>query len=379
MEWKDNFTKNNIYFETSQGILYNGNSKDILKSLPDNCIDTVITSPPYWLLRDYEIERQIGLESTFMEYINNLCDIFDEVKRILKANGTLFINIGDKYLGSTITNENIENKKGKIFKNSKQSFTLTKRKWKYCHNCGTRFQALSNQYFCSPKCSGVDNTPRKYKGLLQNTCLLQIPNRFAIEMCNRGWILRNEIIWKKDNAMPQSVENRFTVDFEKIFFFVKNKKYYFNQQFEECKLESIKRIDRGVNINKWTLGAGGQTPHGFSQPRLNKKKQILNKEYNNDKPDWVKQGRNKRCVWTINTKTFKEAHFATFPPKIPENCIKAGCSKNGIVLDPFMGSGTTALVSEKLNRKWVGIELNKKYCRMIKKRINEYNKQIKFF
>jgi len=361
--------------------IYNIDTLEGLKLIPNDKIDCVITSPPYWLMRDYGIKGQIGLEITFQEYINKLCNIFDEVKRVLKPYGTLFVNIGDKYNGTMIRNTDINNKKtkGKTFKNSKQTFTLTKRKEKYCHNCGIKFMALPNQYFCSPKCSGVDNTPRKQKGLLPNQCLLQLPNRFAIEMCNRGWILRNEIIWEKGNSTPQSVKKRFTVNFEKIFFFVKNNNYYFKQQFEPCKAESIKRLNRGINVNKWTEGATGQTPHSFSQPRLNKKKQILNKNYIPNKPDWVEKGRNKRCIWNINTKPFKKAHFATFPLELPEICIKAGCKENGIVLDPFMGAGTTAVASLKYNRNYIGFELNKEYCEIAKDRIKEYNKQIKLF
>ena len=182
-------------------------------------------------------------------------------------------------------------------------------------------------------------------------------------MVERSWILRNVIIWHKPNAMPESVKDRFTVDFEYIYFFVKQKKYYFKQQLEPY----MKPLNRWggeevipKNNSKWDEATGQQT-YRYRSMRPNPK------------------GRNKRTVWSVNTKPFSDAHFAVFPPDIPKICIKAGCPDDGIVLDPFMGSGTTAVVVEKLGRKWIGIELNPQYCEMTKKRVLKETAQLKLF
>jgi DNA modification methylase len=286
--------------------IYNGNALDVLKTFPNECVDMVITSPPYWALRDYGAEGQLGLESTFQEYINKLCDIFDEVKRVLKKSGSCWVTLGDAYSGS-----------GK----------------------------------------GVGGIKER---TLPSKSLLQIPSRFAIEMCNRGWILRNEIIWHKPNAMPSSVNDRFTVDYEKLFFFVKSKKYYFEQQKEPM-------ITTDTNPPRGSKGVLGQENSG-----LRKQDQIGRADYTGFNKRYLPPKdlmRNKRSVWSINTKPFKEAHFATYPEELIITPIKACCPENGIVLDPFMGSGTTAVVARGLGLKYVGIELNPDYIKIADKRL----------
>ena len=282
---------------------------EVLKTFPDKCINMVMTSPPYWALRDYGIEGQLGLEKTFEEYITKLCDIFDEIKRVLRDDGTIWVNLGDTYGGA----------------NSRAS------------NNGR---------------AGYGNDREGVYSRGQDKSLCCIPDRFKIEMINRGWICRNEIIWYKKNCMPSSVKDRFTVDYEKIFFFSKNKKYYFEQQFEEQTTEPFE--PRLSQHRAWD--------NDPSMTRGKGENSIM--KYN-------PQGRNKRCVWTINTKPYKEAHFAVFPPELCETPIKAGCPENGIVLDPFFGSGTVGLVADKLNRKWIGIELNPKYCEIAEKRLQQ--------
>jgi len=188
----------------------------------------------------------------------------------------------------------------------------------------------------------------KIKGIPQK-CLCQIPQRFSIEMCNRGWILRNTLIWHKPNCMPSSVKDRFTVDFEYVFFFVKNKKYWFERQIEPSEPWNSAK---GFNVE-------GQ-----------RKRQGSNNTYGKD---LVQSGRNKRAVWKITTKPFKSAHFAVFPEELIETPIKAGCPEKGIVLDPFIGSGTVAVVAQKLNRQWVGIELNSEYIKIAEKRIANHS------
>ena len=360
--------------------VYSGNSLDVLKTLPDESIDMCITSPPYWGLRDYGTEGQIwggddecehdfksstrklhsgswgekdnalphqknatilnwevedrtcskcgawkgelGLEPTPEMFISNLCDIFDEIKRVLRPHGSCYVNLGDSYC----RNPGQQDQSGKTgIKTFKYNYNFKHKK-----NYGSAYKTKS---------------------------LVQIPSRFGIEMTNRGWVLRNEIIWHKPSCLPASVQDRYTVDFEKMFFFTKNPKYYFKQQIEETK-DSLQR--------------------------------------------------NKRTVWHINTASFKDAHFAVYPPNLLESPIDASCpefvdkktgkprerviEKNqdkvttyhdkgyqdgrddsefepGIVLDPFFGSGTTAQVAMSQDKDWVGIELNPDYEEISVKRL----------
>ena len=297
-----------------------GDALQVLKTLPSESIDCIVTSPPYWALRDYKIKEQVGLESDFNDYIKKLCDIFDEGKRVLKKTGTCWVNLGDTYY----------TKSGGSFLNDQL-------------NSNKRIKKL-----------GINRANAiRGKGLLEDKNLTLTPLRFAIEMQKRGWIIRNVIIWHKPNCMPTSVNDRFTVDFEYLFFFVKSKKYYFKQQREPHKLESIERTK-----HKWD----GHREYGSSFSGMDIKKMCH--------PD----GRNKRCVWSITTKSFKGAHFAVYPQELIETPIKAGCPEEGIVLDPFFGSGTTGLVALKQNKKFIGIELNPDYIEVAKRRLIEFLK-----
>jgi len=290
-------------------VIYQGDALTVLKTIKEESINCCITSPPYWALRDYGVEGQLGLEPTFQEYITKLCDTFDEVKRVLRKDGTCWVNMGDSFANSG----GMSSMGGRLSEDGKTK----------------DYQKPSN------KCE------------LPSKCLVQIPSRFSIEMCNRGWILRNVLIWHKPNCMPSSVKDRFTVDFEYIFFFVKSKKYWFERLYEPLITAPHK--------------PGNKVMTGVLR-------------HDNTEEDYArtwgsKQGRNKRCVWKITTKPFKEAHFAVFPEELIETPIKAGCPPNGTVLDPFCGSGTTGVVAKKLNRRFVGIELNKEYIKMAEKRI----------
>lgn len=258
-----------------------GDVFDKLRDIPDKHINMVMTSPPYWSLRNYDAEGQIGLEYEPEDYINKLCDVFDEIKRVLRDDGTLWINIGDTYYGSG---------KG-AWKNKKSQ------KERYV----------------------PDKTPKIKKG--NSKSLAGIPFLFAIEMMNRGWILRNTIIWHKENAMPTSAKDRFTVDFEYIFFFSKNKKYYFQTQREPHKLESIKRAARARSSNKLD---NNQYSTSYKLGYIGYDN--LSEDFKSGKLRGVHpNGRNKRTVWTINTKPFKDAHFAIFPLELVEIPLKAGC------------------------------------------------------
>ncbi len=292
--------------------IHNYNCLDGLKLLEDSSVDCCVTSPSYWKLRDYRVEEQLGNEPNFRYYIDGLCAIFYEVKRVLKKEGTCFINLGDTYNGNKEGNDDAK-------------------------NINTNTKSFKKE---------IDSN-------IANKCLLMIPSRVAIKMIDDGWILRNEVIWHKPNQMPSSAIDRFTVDFEKIFFFVKQRKYYFEQQIDPYTkpLDRWGGNDLDANGNsRWDDGTG-QFTYRNRNMRPN--------------PD----GKNMRTVWSVNTEHFSDAHFATYPERLVERMIKAGCPANGIVLDPFMGAGTTGLVARKLGRNFIGFELNPKYIKIAEKRL----------
>lgn len=310
--------------------IHTGHAIDILKNLPEQSVNMCITSPPYWGLRDYKTKPvnwndgwigELGAEADFNQYINHLCDVFDEVKRVLKDDGTCWVNIGDTYGGSSLnTSYGIKTKGKTSFLKDVEHLQKT------AHTRG-KFEK----------------------------CLLLIPFRFAIEMVNRGWTIRNVIIWQKPNATPSSAKDRFNADFEYILFFSKKKKYYFEQQLEPLKESTIKRCKTGCGLNK---GANYQGLNKTNFERLQQR--MLNGAI---------KGRNMRCVWNIASANYKGAHFATYPLNLIEIPIKAGCPEGGVVLDPFIGSGTTAIVANQLKRNWIGIELNPEYCSLAEERI----------
>ena len=283
----DLFPSENVNWKTDKGILYCGNALEVLKTFPDESVECVVTSPPYYQLRDYGVESQLGLEDSFREYVSKLLDIFLEVKRILMPNGTCWVNMGDSYMNNSS-------------------------------------RALRGRAGFGNDKVGMFN---KKDSLVHMKSLCMIPERFAIGMIENGWILRNQIIWRKTNGIPSSVKDRFTTSYEKIFFFVKRRNYYFKQQFEPCKLQDTSE----------------------------------------------QNSKNKRDVWDIPVRPFGDVHFAVFPKEIPFTCIDAGCPLDGVVLDPFMGSGTTAVVAESILRKWIGIEINEEYCEIVKRRCLSVN------
>ncbi len=328
--------------------IYHGDALTILRTLPSESVDMVMSSPPYWALRDYGVDGQLGLEATFEEYIEKLCTIFDEVKRALKQEGTCWVNIGDTY-------------------------SATQRS----ANAGTGFMSRGKHLH-------NEQVSQKYP-TLPGKCLVMVPFRFAIAMVNRGWILRNTIIWQKPNAMPESVKDRFTDDFEYLFFFVKSQHYYFKQQFEPLAEATLPRYLRGVSDtnkyaeigNKKIAGAGA-----LNTPRPNRKH--VNSQYEtfgngfvghcgyykaNGEPLFNPNGRNMRSVWAISTTSYPDAHFAVYPQELVETPLQAGCPPEGTVLDPFLGSGTTAVVAKRLGRQYIGIELNASYVAMAHQRI----------
>ncbi len=289
-----------------------GDCLSVLKKMKSESVDCIVTSPPYHGLRDYGNKKQVGLEDSIDEYIQKMLDITKELHRVLKKSGTMWWVHGDSYNG---------NKKGntETVKN-KRATTLSFEK-------------------------------KIQKNIPQKSLTLQSA-RLAIKMIDeQGWILRNEIIWNKPNVMPQSVTDRFTVDFEKIFFFTKNKKYYFNQQKEPAIWKDDKRKNMGrISYDGKRKGLNGTGQENFVS---------------------IKQEKNIRTVWKIPTKPFKGLHFATFPEKLIELPIKSGCPLGGVVLDPFMGSGTTLVVAKKMMMHSIGIELNSEYIKIAKIRISK--------
>jgi len=311
--------------------IYQGHTPDVLKSFPDDSIDCVITSPPYWSLRDYQLEPQIwddgwkgqlGLEPTFELYLKHLMQIFGEVKRILKPTGTCFVNLGDSYASGDGSSRHIGYQDPK-YKNGR---------------------------------AGDFIEPSAYpQGNVQPKSLCAIPERFKIMMIDSGWICRNTIIWYKRNCMPSSANDRFTVDYEYVHFFVKNPKYWFEQQFEPSIYPNDNRKARVNPLTAKDHKSGG------------------NKIAKGDK---LYPNRNKRCVWDVTTKGFSDAHFAVFPEALVEPMLRSGCPVDGIVCDIFGGSGTVAKVAKKLKRNWILIELNPEYIKMANKRIKHVQQDL---
>lgn len=304
-----------------------GSCLEELKKMKDESVDCIITSPPYYGLRDYGVDGQIGLEPSLNEYLEKMLQITAELKRVLKKEGTMWWNHGDSYSRPA----------GK-------------------GGSGTPDPRYSRGQ------GYVGNDTSKYYP--EKSLILQA-HRLAIRMVDeQGWILRNQIIWHKPNVMPQSVRDRFTVDFEPVFFFSKSKKYWFETQYEPRTVSdeaALKKL-KVSKVTKKIFGTTLQQGANWKQGGLAEYK-ITHEPYVNP------LGRNKRTVWKIPTKPFKEAHFATFPEALVEPMIKAGCPPNGIVLDPFAGAGTTCLVARKLGRDFIGIELNSQYIEIAKRRL----------
>ena len=366
--------------------IYNEDCLVTMSKMKDNFVQTIITSPPYFNLRDYGKENQIGIENTYQEYLDNLLKVFTSAHRVLKNDGILFVNIGDTYASKNIGN-------------------------------------------------------------LKRKTLIGIPDRLKIMLIDSGWICRNDIIWHKPNAIPSSAKDRFVNDYERVFMFVKNEKYKFNTQYEERKTkvssktnkrqktkyfsdEQEKQVRQGMNkkrglkllekrnnlpihsffvdflrskttakelfsnvdgiklstIEHWFRKDIG----GFSYPKLkdwNKVKDFIN-DWSNDfhnidlglstidyEYDDINKnadkGRIKRSVWSINTKPSKEKHFAVYPTELIKTPILCSTEKNDLIYDCFMGSGTTALVCNQLNRNYIGSEISKVYCDIAERRIQQ--------
>jgi len=285
-----------------------GNCLEVLKEMPEQSVNTCVTSPPYWGLRDYGESDQLGLEDTPEEYVANMVAVFKEVKRVLRDDGTVWLNLGDSYSSGGRT-------------------------------------TTTNQTLRGDKDYGATR-PKPSKNIKPKD-LIGIPWRVAFALQQDGWYLRQDIIWHKPNPMPESVKDRCTKAHEYIFLLSKNSKYYYDNEAikEPAKDWGTRDRTKGKYHNKGT----GLTPHTG-----------LEKSY---------PTKNKRSVWTVTTKPFKGAHFAVFPMDLIEPCVLAGCPENGTVLDPFGGAGTTGLVAKQNKRNAVLIELNSDYIDIAEDRI----------
>ena len=301
-----------MHLETN--IIHVGDNLFHLTNIPDNSVDMCVTSPPYYNLRDYKNSGQIGAENTVKDFVENLCKVFDEIHRILKPTGSCWVNIGDTY---------------------------------------------------------------------DKKRLLQVPSRFEIAMCDRGWHLRNEIIWSKPNPQPISSKDRFWGNHEKFFWFVKDvKKYYFNRDailVPQAEI-SIRRMFSKNNINKRKdFNASDKEGFGISSSSQDKHYARMREEMGIDKEfnyeELIKSGkcptRPEFDTWNVPSVTYKGAHFAVYPPELIEKPILSCCPEQGIVIDPFMGSGTTGEVAKLNNRRYIGLELNPEYAILANERISK--------
>lgn len=298
-----------------------GDALMLLREMPDKSIDCCITSPPYWGLRDYGVEGQYGLEPTPEDWVARQVEVFREVRRIVK--GTLWLNVGDTHTKSG----------GPGFQ-------------------GKTGQRADRRFTCDGRLKPSVNIP----GLKQKD-LVGLPWMLAFALRNDGWYLRQEIIWQKPQAMPESCKDRPTRAHEQIFLLAAAHRYYYDWR-------AIREPAVCKSVKKFTDG-GRDKQRGHSRRHAGFNGRYAARLAASGAPKF----RNKRSVWTIATQAFKGAHFATFPEKLVEPCILAGCPKGGTVLDPYAGSGTTGLVALRHGRSFIGIELKPEYVAMARERI----------
>ena len=299
-------------------VIHTGDALTVMRAMQAESIDCIVTSPPYYRLRDYGCEGQLGLEESPEEYIDKLREIFAEARRVLKDEGTLWLNLGDGYYGS-----------GKGASTNRKSAEGT-------------LQGTNKGTVNCPKVS-----PRGVRGRVKN--LMGIPWKAAFALQDDGWNLRQDIIWHKPNSMPESVTDRCTRCHEYIFLFSKNLKYYFDA-------DSIKE-----KANTYDMKFRDRTNARLNSVLGRRKIQGL------ERGDY--EFRNKRDVWTVNNTHYTGAHYAVFPKELVRPCIRAGCPEGGTVLDPFCGSGTVGLVCKEESRNFVGIDINPEYVKIAESRV----------
>ena len=300
-----------------------GDALEMLRTLPDNSVHCCVTSPPYYALRDYGVDGQIGREDTPAQSVARLTDVFSEVRRVLRPSGTLWLNIADTYAGKGNQGDSVDPK----YPNGRTGQTV----------------AINRRV---EGCKAKD--------------MIGIPWMLAFALRDSGWYLRSDIIWMKANPMPESCKDRPSRCYEHVFLLTKSRSYYYDAAaIAEPVAESTPmRMRRKFGKNKYSAGIPGQAHQHLNDYRPNGYAE-----------EDIPLLRNKRDVWQINSVPYKGAHFAAYPPKLVETCLLAGCPQDGIVLDPFLGSGTTAAVAKQMGRHYIGIELNPDYCELAKQRI----------
>jgi len=349
-----------------------GDTRDVLPTLESGSVDCIVTSPPYFGLRDYGTGGQIGLEPTPAEFVAELVAVFREARRVLKDDGTLWLNLGDSYnsgpsgslAGSTL---------GGGQANQAASNRSDGRKAQWREGSARADGNVRDDGASRRNRNGTVALGMKHKDLIG------IPWRVAFALQADGWYLRQDIIWSKPNPMPESVTDRCTKAHEYLFLLSKSSRYYFDAKAisEAVAPSTVGLLAQNVEAQAGSARVPGKTNGAMKAkaPRFGGQK------YGDDdrEESRTKSGndyalgdgtRNRRSVWTVATQPFKEAHFATFPPALIEPCILAGCPVGGTVLDPFGGAGTTGLVADRLQRNAVLIELNPEYLEIARRRIH---------
>ena len=303
-------------------MLYQGDVFEKIKLIESASVQCVVTSPPYYSLRDYEMQNQIGLEKSYKDYLGKLKKLMVELRRVLKDDGTAWINLGDTYSSN--------HEWPTIHKNKKQT--------KYANTDTGDHYDLTR----------VDNK----KEAIQTKTRYGIPERFYINCIDSGWIARNHIIWYKPDHLPSPYKDRFTNAYESIFFFAKNPKYYFNLDAIREPHKSKPKINKSQSITK------------------NYDKYIAGKNIEHSDNRYHPNGRNPGDLWQYTSANYPGQHYASYPVQMIERIIQCSTKPGDTILDPFMGSGTTAFVAQKLHRNWIGIELNPEYCKLINERVH---------
>ncbi len=334
------------HWQNDRVTLHCGDALETLKQLPDESAHCCVTSPPYFGLRDYGVEGQIGLEQTPDEYIAKMVEVFQEVRRVLRSDGTCWINIGDSYANDS--------------------------KWGGSSG-GKHVSALHGD-------SGIGR--RKRLTGLKSKDLIGIPWMLAFALRSDGWYLRQDLVWSKPNPMPESVRDRCTKSHEYIFLLSKSARYFYDTDAikEPSVTNDLRRPygSPGANqLDKRGRQGNGQlrtAAQSFKRENSKRAQVIPGQSVGTHRPDRLESDydlntRNRRSVWQVATKPFKGAHFAVFPPELIEPCVLAGCPAGGTVLDPFAGSGTTGMVASSHNRNSILVELNPQYCELIKERV----------
>lgn len=346
------------YITPETNAIYCIDALELAKQMPPESVQCIVTSPPYFGLRDYGITGQIGLEQTPQVYIQRLVELFRELRRVLKKDGVLWLNLGDSYSGSN--GNGWKQTKDKNNRSNDGDANISLRKM-----AGRRDTWRSNNAQNSSLQGGKTtmlqtNRNGVLNGDLPAKNLLLIPHRVAMALQADGWILRSDIIWSKPNPMPESVKDRPTKAHEYIFLLTKNARYYYDA-------DAVREPVQEQTVERYRYGWDGNEQRGYVDGKQNNMRSYMTNV--GQKQETVEAGRNLRSVWTITPKPYSEAHFATFPPEIPELCIKAGSRKGDVIYDPFMGAGTTALVARNLGRTYIGSELNPEYVKLAKDRL----------